>query len=124
MISITQVRYNIYSLMKLANKNGISIKLHWNKKVYKMTIEPTLELYVQKPWMKKKPIPKKGVVQMQTSTCECGNIKVNNVCIDKLCPIAFKGLTTITVSHDQLDQIKESNIKAYQRKRFLEAINK
>lgn len=84
MVSAWHLGRNIYQLFKLAEPAGISLKIAYHRKVYLLTIEPTLEPYVKKKYKKYKHT--KGEIKLTTEPCaNCGNIVIGGICINKKC---------------------------------------
>lgn len=84
MISARALRDNLNPLLKMSQRSGMDLRLHYKGKVYRLRLEPTDEVY-KKPRQTRK--TKKGKVMLLMRDCrECLGILVDGKCVNKRCP--------------------------------------
>lgn len=84
MLSLRQFKNSLYQISKYAINLNQSIEVVVNKKVYEVYFKP----------IDKKPMLKRGAyktsrkpVQIESENCSvCGNVRLNNICMNRKCP--------------------------------------
>lgn len=100
MLSLDHLRMNMFKLFALGYHEGLQIKVHYHKRVYLVTIEPTGEEYLMRPWaLRKRLAIQKKPIKLNTDVCAtCGSITLGDICINKLCPTNQPGSVAATDS--------------------------
>lgn len=88
MLAASRLQHNLGSVFHLARTDGISFKVHHNKRVFIVDLTPTDEVYIHNntgrkhvPGNRAHPRP---VLRMENCP-ECNHIVVAKICINKLC---------------------------------------
>lgn len=89
MVSLEKLRYNLPSLFRLAQHDGLTIEVIYKRKVYELTITATNRTHMP-IYRKRKPKPRNKLVINTVDCPECGYAKLGDVCINKKCPTNIK----------------------------------
>lgn len=77
----------LQNVFKLAKQGEVTVQIHYNRRVYQMTVKPTNETYnPQREYYLRRIRTKKAGIKLETQICpKCGSPEVGGICISKSC---------------------------------------